>query len=79
MFLAYVYEKTKSLWVTICMHATHNGLSFILAMVFPQAGETPKEPIKPVLPPSKPGVVWQAPLRLSRNTWPPRNGASIHG
>jgi len=79
MFLAYVYEKTKSLWVTICIHATHNGLSFVVAMAVPHAGEAPKQPIKPVLPPSKPGVVWQAPPHLSRDTWPRRNGVSIHG
>lgn len=35
MFLAYIYEKTGSLWVTICIHATNNGLAFVLMWLFP--------------------------------------------
>lgn len=79
MFLAYIYEKTKSLWVTICIHATHNGLSFAIAMAFPQAGESPKAPVKPAAPPTKPAVVWQAPPRLYHAGALPRNGVLIHG
>jgi membrane protease YdiL (CAAX protease family) len=33
MILAYTYERTRSLWVTICMHAVNNGLAFILAWI----------------------------------------------
>jgi membrane protease YdiL (CAAX protease family) len=53
MALAYVYEKTRSLWVTICMHATNNGLALVLALAFPHLGEAPKEPVRPAPPPVK--------------------------
>jgi len=29
--LAYAYEKTGSLWVTITMHAVNNGASFAIS------------------------------------------------
>ena len=35
MFLALVYEKTKSLWVTILMHAVNNSIIFIWAATHP--------------------------------------------
>lgn len=35
MLLAYVYERTKSLWVTITMHALNNGVSFLLLWYAP--------------------------------------------
>ncbi|HZP80768.1 MAG TPA: CPBP family intramembrane glutamic endopeptidase [Chthonomonadaceae bacterium] len=35
MFLAYIYERTGSLWVTICIHAMNNGLAFVLMWLFP--------------------------------------------
>jgi membrane protease YdiL (CAAX protease family) len=63
MVLAYVYEKTGSLWVTICMHATNNGLAFALALAFPQSGEPPKEPGTVAGPPAKPAVISIAPSR----------------
>ncbi len=30
MLLAYVYERTQSLWVTILMHGINNGAIFVL-------------------------------------------------
>lgn len=79
MLLAYVYEKTKSLWVTICMHAVHNGLSFYLMMAHPHFGEAPKEPVKPVAPPTKPAIVSMASPRSLRQGLPPIRGVTIHG
>lgn len=35
MLLAYVYEKTQSLWVTILIHIVNNGVALILAWRFP--------------------------------------------
>lgn len=37
MLLAYVYERTRSLWVTICMHAVNNGISFAAVLLWPHA------------------------------------------
>ena len=54
MLLAYVYEKTGSLWVTIGIHVTNNALSFAMLMFWPHLGEPP-EPARPAAPPSKPG------------------------
>ncbi len=78
MALAYVYEKTKSLWVTICMHATHNGITFALALFFPHLGDAPAQPVKPVTPPSKPAIVANEPARLRRSTSPPYQGVRTH-
>ena len=39
MLLAYVYEKTRSLWVTIMMHIFNNGAAFLLAWFLPQLGK----------------------------------------
>ena len=77
MILAYVYEKTKSLWVTICIHATHNGLTFLAAMVFPQAFGAPKEPVKP--PPARPAILYAMPAPLVPATNPRRMGSPSHG
>jgi membrane protease YdiL (CAAX protease family) len=38
ILLAYVYERTQSLWVTILMHAVNNGMSFLLLALFPESG-----------------------------------------
>lgn len=38
MLLAYVYERTGSLWVTITMHALNNGLAFMLLWLPPSLG-----------------------------------------
>lgn len=38
MLLAYIYERTQSLWVTILMHAVNNGMSFLLLALFPALG-----------------------------------------
>lgn len=38
MLLAYIYERTQSLWVTILMHAVNNGLSFLLLALYPELG-----------------------------------------
>lgn len=78
MALAYVYEKTQSLWVTICMHATHNGLTFVLAMAFPHLGESPKEPVKPAAPPSRPAIVHSVPARVWGDPIPPYRGVTTH-
>lgn len=56
MLLAYVYEKTGSLWVTICMHAAQNGLTFALALAFPHLGEPAREPARPAPPPHKAAI-----------------------
>ena len=37
-FLAYVYHRTNSLWVTILMHAVNNTTAFILMWRFPKLG-----------------------------------------
>jgi membrane protease YdiL (CAAX protease family) len=39
MLLAYVYERTNSLWVTILIHAVNNGLALGLVWIFPQLGK----------------------------------------
>lgn len=36
MLLAYVYERTNSLWVTILMHMMNNGVGLLLAWFLPQ-------------------------------------------
>jgi membrane protease YdiL (CAAX protease family) len=38
MALAYVYERTKSLWVTIIMHAVNNGALFVIMWLWPHFG-----------------------------------------
>ncbi len=38
MILAYVYERTRSLWVTIIMHAVNNGVVFALLWANPKLG-----------------------------------------
>ena len=38
MALAYVYERTRSLWVTILMHAVNNGIAFLLLWAAPHLG-----------------------------------------
>jgi hypothetical protein len=64
MVLAYVYERTRSLWVTIAMHATNNGLAFVLALAFPHLGE-PK-PTPQDRSPRKPAVQISVPLQPGR-------------
>lgn len=78
MLLAYVYEKTQSLWVTICIHATHNGLTFLLAILFPHFGESPKQPIKPIPPPAKPAIIRAAPPRIWGRTARVFSGVRLH-
>ena len=78
MVLAYAYEKTQSLWITICMHATHNGLTFVLAIAFPHFGESPVVPVKPAPPRTRPAIVSSAPPRLWRGSSPPYRGVYIH-
>ncbi|HLK55563.1 MAG TPA: CPBP family glutamic-type intramembrane protease [Chthonomonadaceae bacterium] len=39
ILLAYVYERTNSLWVTILMHMLNNGAAFMLAWFWPQLGK----------------------------------------
>ncbi len=53
MLLAYVYERTQSLWVTITIHSMNNTLAFVTALAFPHFGEAPRSPIKPAAPPPK--------------------------
>lgn len=38
MLLAYIYERTRSLWVTIIIHAVNNGLSFLILSLYPHLG-----------------------------------------
>ena len=78
MLLAYVYERTGSLWVTICMHGVHNGLSFLIAMVAPQFGEAPKPPVKPV-PNARPAIVAAVCPPARNYARPPLRGAVLHG
>jgi membrane protease YdiL (CAAX protease family) len=78
MALAYVYEKTRSLWVTICMHATANGLTFVFALAFPHIGEAPSEPVRPPPPPARPPVVRSVPVHPGPHRVPPPPGAHTH-
>jgi uncharacterized protein len=61
MLLAYVYEKTRSLWVTICIHATNNGLAFVIALTFPHFGEPPAPPVNPAPRAGNPAISAPAP------------------
>jgi membrane protease YdiL (CAAX protease family) len=78
MALAYVYEKTRSLWVTICMHATNNGLQFVLALAFPHLGEAPRQSVQPPPPPARPAAVRSVPAHSGPRRVPPRPGVHTH-
>jgi membrane protease YdiL (CAAX protease family) len=72
MALAYVYERTRSLWVTILMHIMNNGLAFGMALLFPHLGENPANRQKPIAPPPvKHAAVITVPVSVLRGAGQP--------
>lgn len=49
MALAYAYHKTGSLWVSILMHATNNGLIFAWALLLPAPTQPAKGAVIPAM------------------------------